>query len=602
MKRLLSVVVLGALVAACGPKAVFGLTTNDDNSSKALQSALAARRLPDQPTPLNSSHQPRVYVVETGKPRALVAFDLASGQTLWKVDADVQSRVAVGGDFVVEVEGKDLVARDQQRGTVRWRAKARGQFAGLAADRERAYATWRDGRHWYLVAYDGVSGGEKWSAPAEGVLGQPAAQGGVVYAPFNNQWLTILDGATGAPLARLRGIDEQISMLHVTSQTAYYGSAKGVFRLDEHSASGKRDQGTYGQVKIPQQLEHTLYGVDVYDPVQLGYTAADRARVLLQAAPGGAGPMKMMGDGYAIHYFRYVFGFDAAGEMRWAYSHPRTELVSTEHTGYVIAGISSDGEVVALEPQTGAVRSHESLGTPNEHVLGATFDADGWSPSSQNEPIETVQALVGITRDHDARFDRVKELAVKALAKLPGPQVTQELLGVLADNRAPLHLKDTVVELLVQRKDPASLAVLTKQLEIHEDFIAGTSPEALGPVAKAIAGLGGVKLDPGEVTLALAALQSHLDSPATSVADLVSVIDAMASIGQGAEHGALWSHLLLYHADDEIGGDPAWSKAIVAALHLHGSAPERELLRQVADDPRTRPGLSAAIREALGPS
>src|SRR5262249_2600342 len=114
-----------------------------------------------------------------------------------------------------------------------------------------------------------------------------------------------------------------------------------------------------------------------------------------------------------------------------------------------------------------------------------------------------------------------------------------------------------------------------------------------------IAGLGGAKLDPAAVTAALAALQYHLDAPTTQTADLVFVIDAMAAIGGGAERGALGSHLLLYHADDDLAADAAWTQAIVHALEDHGGPAERELLRAVAADPRTKPTLATAIHDAL---
>ena len=141
--------------------------------------------------------------------------------------------------------------------------------------------------------------------------------------------------------------------------------------------------------------------------------------------------------------------------------------------------------------------------------------------------------------------------------------------------------------------------MLVEQLATHDDFLRKTSPLALGPVAKAIAGLGGAKLDPAAVNAALVALQSHLDAPTTQVADLVFVIDAMAAIGGGKERPALGSHLLLYHADDDLGADAAWDRAIVIALEAHGGPGERELLRQVAADPRTKPDLVAVIRDAL---
>lgn len=598
MRRLVAL----ALVAACGGKAAFHLASSDDNDRAALTAALARRQLPAQPSPVNAAQQPRVFVLEAGKPKTIVAYDLAAGGVLWKVDADVKSRIWVGGDFVVALEGKELVARDQRTGGVRWKLAVAGDFVGAAADRERAYLVWREGTDqrakWWLAGYDGASGGQLWKKDADGQLGAPAAHGGIVYSPFLTQWLSLLDGKTGGQLARVRGIDEQIATLRVTSRAAYYGSKQGVFELDSRSASGKRDGATYGQVKIPPQLDRASYGRDMYDAVQAGYTAADRARVLFASQPTDTGPMKFAGDAYAIHYFRYVFGFGSDGAMVWAYSNPRVELVASDHTGKVIVGLSQTGDLVALDPKTGGVRMKKPLGT-TAMVLGATFDADGWEPQGETEKVETVAALVAIARDHDARFDKVKELAVSSLARLPGGEVTKELLAVLSDNRAPQKLKDTVVDLLVKRKDPASLPVLTAQLATHTDYLAKTEPDALGPVAKAISGLAGAKLPPAEVAAALAALQSHLDAPSTQAPDLVLVIDAMAAIGGGAERAALGSHLLLYHVDEDLGGDPAWIKSIVTALDDHGGPGEHELLRQVAADPRTRPGLASAIKDAL---
>ena len=591
MKRLFVL----ALVAACGGP-VFHLTS-PDNDRTALTAALAHRALPDQPAPVNASRTPRVFILAGGPQgtKQLIAYDLQRSAILWKQAADVQSRIWVGGSFIVELEAKQLVARDQQTGAIKWQTDIPGEFIGATADADRAYVAYKEnGSTWWLAGYDGSSGKRLWKADADGILGAPMAQGGIVYVPYNQQWLSLIDGATGAIAARIRGIDEGISMLRVTSRVAFYGSKQGVFRLDERSASGKRAESSYGQVKVPPQLDRTTYGRDTYDPVQNAYTAADRSRILYAAPAEG-----MQLDAYAVHYFRYVFGFDRSGAMTWAYSNPRVELVASEDTGAAILAISQTGNLVALDPANGAVRLDQNILSGAGSVVGATFDADGWSPSAQGEKTETVQALVSIARDHDARFDRVKELAVQALAKLPGGEVTQELLGVLADKRAPQHLKDVVVDLLVARKDPASLSVLTAQLAAHDDFLLQTEPLALGPVAKAIAGLGGAKLDPAAVNAALVALQSHLDAPTTQVADLVFVIDAMAAIGGGKERPALGSHLLLYHADDDLGSDPAWGKAIVLALENHGGPGERELLRQVAADPRTKPGLVAIIRDAL---
>jgi len=231
-------------------------------------------------------------------------------------------------------------------------------------------------------------------------------------------------------------------------------------------------------------------------------------------------------------------------------------------------------------------------------VLGATFDADGWAPAGAAEKSDTVAVLVSIALDRDARFDRVKELAVRRLAQLPGAEVTQHLLAVIADPRQPQKLKDTVVDLLMERKDGASLAVLTGQLTVKTDYIANTHPESLAAVAKGIAGLAGTKLDPKDVAAALAALQMHLEAPSTSSGELAQIIGAMTAIGGGTERPILASHLLLYHADDNLGDDASWQKAIVVALEKGGPA-EREVLRYVQTDPRTRPKLASLIQGQL---
>ena len=514
---------------------MFRLSGNE-NDRGALTAALARRQLPDRPSPVNAARVPRVFIALGGPRTQIVAYDLAAGKLLWRQPADIASRISVGGSFVVALEGKQLVGRDQVTGAATWHVTVPGSFVGLAADRDRAYLVWSAGGNGAIAAYDGATGAELWHDGADGVLGAPAAQGGLVYVPYYSQWLSIVDGATGSQLARVRGIDEQITMLRANSTDAYYGSKQGVFHLDARSAAGTRKDGSYARVDVPVQLEHTQYGADAYDPVQSGYSAADRARVLWSGLLGDAG--------FAVHYFRFVFGFDAKGTLVWAYSHPRTELVASVDTGAAIVAISQTGDVVALDRKTGALRLDRSIGTA-EPVLGATFDADGWDAGPGIDPSQrasTVEALVAIVRDRDARFDRVKELAAQTLAKLQGGEVTRALLDVLADPREPDRLKDDVVDLLVARKDPTSLAVLTAQLATHDDYLEKTQPLALGPVARAIAGLGGAKLDPAAVATALAALQSHLDAPTTQVADLVPVIGAMAAIGGGAERAALASH------------------------------------------------------------
>jgi hypothetical protein len=118
------------LVAGCGG-ATFQLAA-EDNDRGALTAALAHRQLPDQPAPINAARVPRAFVALGGPRKQLVAYDLAAGKLLWRQPAELTSRVAVGGSFVVELEGKQLVARDQATGAVTWHADLPGEPVGIA--------------------------------------------------------------------------------------------------------------------------------------------------------------------------------------------------------------------------------------------------------------------------------------------------------------------------------------------------------------------------------------------------------------------------------------------------------------------------------------
>src|SRR5687768_17189204 len=118
-----------ALVASCGPKTVFGLTS-DDNNADALGKALAVRKLPAEPKVANSTGKPLVLAVASGNPKKLNAWDADAGKALWTVDADVQSRVAVAGDLVVAREGKQVVVRNIADGKQRGSISVAGDLVG----------------------------------------------------------------------------------------------------------------------------------------------------------------------------------------------------------------------------------------------------------------------------------------------------------------------------------------------------------------------------------------------------------------------------------------------------------------------------------------
>ncbi len=588
-----------AAVSGCGPKAVFGLTS-DDNNADQLGRALAGRTLAAAPAVSNALGKPLVLAVIAGTPKKLIAYDAAAGATLWKVDADVQSRVAVAGPLVVAREGGKVVIRDVTTGAPRGSITVDGDLVGATTDGEQVYVTYQHasvGRPvWTLAAY-GPDGKQRWKNDAPGALGAPAAQGGLVLSPFLTQWLSILDARTGEQLTRIRGIDQEITFVRTTSDGAWFGSKAGIFRLDVRASSGTRSGSTYGAAALPKQLATATYDRDAFDPVQAGYSAFDRKRVLWRGTAKGDGPLTFDGDVVVVHFFRFLFGLSPAGDLRWAYSQPRVELVASAHAGRVVVGVAADGSVIAVDPATGALQATGKIDAGGQ-VLGATFDCDGWAPTGQGETPTTVAALVAIARDRDQRFDEIKQFAVAALAKLEGADVAKDLLAIVQDPRTPLKLRESVVELLVGRKDPAGLPALLVALELRHDYITGSQPAAVAAIARAIGGMGERELTAAQRDQAVTALAAQAEDPATPTADRLELVRAMIAVGQGAEHDRLRRQLLMYRADPGFAGEAALVEAIARALAA-GGAEARETLRYVAEDPRTVPATSAIAKSAL---
>jgi outer membrane protein assembly factor BamB len=587
---------------ACGGGSAFRLTSDDNNPAR-LAAALQQRQLGGGLGTIAADNHARVVAVVAGAKRKLVAYDLQTGTQSWIVDADVQSRVVMGADFVACMEGADLVVRTQLTGDVRWKAPQPEGFVGLSADEDRVFIVTKEstGKRatFWLTAFAAGTGETIWRADAPGQLGAPAAQGGLVFSPFVKQWLAVLDARTGEQLTRIRGIDEEISFVRSTSDATWFGSTDGAFRLDERAASGRRADATYGKLALPPQLAKATFAPDAYDPVQAGYSAADRTRILWRGDSQADGPLKFTG-GVAVHYFRFILGYDTAGALTWAYSHPRVELVASEHVGSVMMAVSASGEIIALDPSTGALRHTAQLDISGARVLGAAFDADGWEPPGQAQAgAGTVAALVSIARDRDSRFDQIKELAVAALAKLPDASVTADLLALLDDPRTSAKLKDLVSSVLVTRKDPAGLPALLASLGKRTDFIEGTTADTVGVLARAVGALGETSLDAGDRSRAVGALTAHLRAPATPLMDLVDVINAIGALGGRDASDALRAHLMMYRVDDDLGASPEWGAAVVAALLRCGGPEGRETLRYVAGDVRTDRGLAALASAAV---
>jgi outer membrane protein assembly factor BamB len=590
MKKLLLTAVVA--LAACKGGGTFGLSS-DDNNPAALAKAFQAEQKPAAGKPMNASGKALAFLVSPN-PKKLTAYDLDAGKVLWSVDAAVTSRVMVGSNMVAAREGDDsIVARDLATGKPSWTHKldAKAKFLGAAADGERVFFVEQDDsgakRTWFLVAI-GPGGSELWRAEAPGTLGAPAARGGLVYMPFLSQWLTILDAKTGAQLARIRQTDEELSFVRTTSDGVFYGS-KGVFMLDDKSVAGTRQGATYRTAKLPPEFVRSQnYHYDAFNPVQAGYSAFDRNRVLWRAKADG-GKLAFEDNLVVVFTFRFFFAFDATtGELKWVHWHPGADVVSVEHVGASIVYVSLEGELGALDARTGARLFETKL---DMRVTGATFDADGFRPKGEGEAPNTVGALAAIVADKDSRFQPVKLFAISSLGGVPGADASAALLKVILDDATPPPVYQKAAEVLVGRKDAAAMPMFLDALEPHYDFLAGTRPRAVEVLAKVLGAIGKPEAAP--------ALIAQLEDPQTPLGTIKELADALGKCGNKDAIPPLRSFLLANRADPQFAGDSAPLNATINALLLLGGGAERELVAFVAEDPRTQPPVAEYARYAL---
>ncbi|MEO6952219.1 MAG: PQQ-binding-like beta-propeller repeat protein [Polyangia bacterium] len=584
----------GALLAGCGP-AAFSAHSRDNNVGD-VQKALSISKAPAR-GPRNGTGKPMAFAVTAGPDKMVVGIDLASRGVVWKFPADVRSRIVVGKGLVAYRLGDhELVGRDPASGRELFKVSlpANEQFMGMAIDDDHLYyvvqSTGESKRVSYTVGLD-HSGHEAWRTPAPGTLGAPAARGGLVAVPFAYQNLVLLDGASGKEVGRVRNTDEQVTFVVGLPDGFFYGGGKGIYLLDDKSASGTRAGSSYAEVKMTSGQMRPTYWFDGYQPTQSDYSAFDRNRLLWRGVKS-AGGVGFESDLAVLHSFRYLFGIDTkSGALRWAYANPRTDVVGTEDVGDAIAYATADGEIGALDEATG--QSHP-LATTGLRIAGVTIDADGIvvpQGSADSAPAALRASLEQIVWDPDARFTVIKIFATEALGRLPGLDTTEALLKIVrAPTGVPVQVQRRAGEALVARKDAGAVKLYADALATHSDFLTDKHAVGVDIIARAAAGIDAKSLAP--------AIASHLADPETPQPSLKDLVVALGTLGGKDASRALRTFLLTYRADPIFLQDPSPLVAAGNALLTMGPE-ERRSVSFVAEERRTLPPVAESLKAAL---
>jgi len=244
----------------------------------------------------------------------------------------------------------------------------------------------------------------------------------------------------------------------------------------------------------------------------------------------------------------------------------------------------------ALDPRTGRRGYRHRLN--KEVVAGATFDAEGFAPQGSDAPeTPTLQsALSSILWDPDRRFAEVKLFAVDQLARLPGREVTADLLKVLRAD-LPAAVAKRAAEAVVARKDPQAADLFIEALKARSDYAEGTKVANLDVLARAVGTLGARE--------AAGPLAAHLRLPETEPAAVVEIARAMVALHADEGLPLLRDYLAMYRSDPVYQNDPAALLAVAEALIKIGGPTDRELLLFLAEDPRSLAPVREYVRRAL---
>jgi outer membrane protein assembly factor BamB len=571
-----------------------------------VRTALQRAGEPDR-GPTNKTGKAMAFVVlrsGAGEPE-LWAYDLENKNLLWRQKANVAGRVAVASDVVVYSDRNGaLVARDVASGAVRWQRPLDSAFTrmGYAASGDTvaevvqtAGGSGAGAKEAAVIGYDAATGSQRFSRDVTGPVGAPAVWRKLVAVPRQSQWVTLVDAGSGQMLADILSREEAATFVRGLPEGLFFGS-QGVFLTSEGTAIAERKSPGYLRAKLPPFVR-PLYHHDMYRPAEIDYSAIDRNRLLWRVTPSGEGAAAFAGGAVVVHNFRFFFAVDAgSGQLRWAYNQPRTDAISSSHTGPAVVFVTAEGVFKALDAGSGAASYEASLPGDGLSVLGATFDADGFGPGTGrggSDP-SLVTTLSSILWDPDRRFTDVRLFALEELTKMGGPDVARQLLKALdiGEFVPPEVLKKTM-EVLVARQDKSLLPVYLEALRVRPDYAEDRQPKRLDFFARAVTNL--------KAKDAIPLLVEHLRIPDTDLQAVAPIAEAAISLEAKEALEPFQDFLLQYRADPAFVGDPAPLIAACNVLLKLGGAKQRSLLLFVSEAPHTIEPVASHLQRSLVP-
>jgi outer membrane protein assembly factor BamB len=557
--------------------------TFPDNQPKDVEQVLG-RLQAAAPAP-----QPQVGVGVTKDPDRLYAFDLESGKKQWQRPAKPHTAPQIAGELVVTREPTGVIARRLQDGKRLFTVDNQTlHLAGASGEGSSAVIALSTGggvgAHSKLVV---VTEQEiAWEAEVDHAIGAPAVRAGMIFVPWANQNVSVLDVQSGEELARIR-LDTVAGHALVRGGSLYFGQ-RGLFRLTPSIRTGSKSQAAYAEPSLGDLPGNPSFLPNAYDPPPSPESGVHRIQLAWHPAGRGEEVTVAHDTAYLIFY-KLVFALDARnGEVKWVHSH-RSDIVGARAHGSGLLVADQKGKVQWLGAEHGHVRGSKEIGARPVFVrLPAEPRAPEGSPAAETQPLR--DQLLQAAEVNDSRVLPARIFAVEQLSNLDAPEVTASLIALCDDqSRSPKELRETACQALTRRAVGAKHVL--SALDRHASFLQNTGAPPVGALA-----LAAVRMEEDQ---AVPKLISHLRDPETPADDLAPLLAALEQLGDRAAVEPIRDFLRLYHADRP---STALVKALGRAAHalvgLQGPV-ATETLEQVAEDPLAIPEVRDHARRAL---
>lgn len=521
-----------------------------------------------------------VGIVDDG----LVGVPLASGSA-WRFAHAISGRPAIASGVVVAAGGGEVFALDSATGRLLWKRATGGlELIGAGDNGDVTVVT--------LASGTGV-GSSLLAITREGRvlrqletekrLGRPAVVGSVAFLPWQEQYVTAYDVATGDETARVV-LRSSTSHAFTSARTLYFGEI-ALTRFDEKIGAASEDRAATARLPAKE-----IFGAPRWLPAAgslRGTTAgaADKVRVYARPTPRGE-PMAIADGSYYATYYRIVMGLDETAALRWVHTHDGDVLAGAAYAGGV-AVCDANGKITFLDRATGAPAGDLSLGAP---VTACIVEAEGVTRTSGGKQPPLVAQIAAALTLGDASMVTAQRFLLGELVRADTPEATKILLDLAADPRTSQGLLGDVRRELAGRRTGAEqmIAALDRRFDFVHDVL---RPPPVGPLADALAAM--------KEKRAAGALTRALSDPQTPPDDVKRAAAALVTLATDSEAASLETFFALYRCtaenDDVVAAVVSIAQALVTIEGDKGKVTVARAVKDTMTLPAVREKLASLV-------